>query len=179
MHSMPLIYIYDAVNTQISPDITILAYNSATAEISPCAIKPTSARSVHLPSSLQYVWSSTGDVPSGVNHGGTQIGSAQDSQDTQDKQGDVLIQPVINDAETAAAEHGQQPTNKTPADSGGVIIGTSAGGVSTITSSSSGRQQTGMDNNCWVNFNMTHTDNHCKVCIIRMLCRHHRPRKFR
>jgi hypothetical protein len=52
---------------------------------------------------------------------------------------------------------GQQPTNKTPADSGGVTIGTSAGGVSTITSSSSGRQQTGMDNNCWVNFNMAHT----------------------
>ena len=57
------------------------------------------------------------------------------------------------------ATHGQQPTNKTPADSGGVIIGTSAGGVSTITSSSSGCQQTGMDNNCWVSFNMTHTHN--------------------
>ena len=57
------------------------------------------------------------------------------------------------------ATHGQQPTNKTPADSGGVIIGTSAGGVSTITSSSSGCQQTSMDNNCWVSFNMTHTHN--------------------
>ena len=65
-----------------------------------------SAKSMHLPSSLQCVWSSTGDVPSGMNRRDTQIASAQDGQDAQDALGDALIQPAINDAEIAAAVHG-------------------------------------------------------------------------
>jgi len=69
-----------------------------------------SAKSLHLPSSLWYIWSSIWNVHSVMNCSCTVMNCSCavmncSCQDTQDAQGDALIQPAINDAGIAACVH--------------------------------------------------------------------------